>query len=281
MATIEVQNFSYIYPGESEAALRNIHFEVEAGQLFAILGANGAGKSTLCLALAGLIPHLFHGEMNGNVTVLGMNTLKYGPSELAGKVGLVLQNPANQLSGMRYTVYEEVAFGLENLGVPSIQMPERIKKALSWVGLSELGDRSPYALSGGQQQRLALASVLALEPQVLILDEPTAMLDPKGSQEIFEIIHKLTQMGKTVIIAEHRLEWVACHADRMLVLKEGEAILQGKPAQVMTLPLLKEIGIGWLRYTEAAYLGKKRNLWLEDMPLPVTLEQAVVGFLRV
>lgn len=278
MRVIDVCELSYKYPGEDKPALKHVNLQVEAGQLVAVLGPNGSGKSTLCLALAGLIPQLFHGEMQGDVTVLGLNTRQVGPAELAGRVGLVLQNPVNQFSGMRYTVYEEIAFGLENLGVPSAEMSMRIEEALSLVGLDGLGDRSPYALSGGQQQRLALASMLALQPQVLVLDESTAMLDSKGSQEVFEVIEKLKQIGTAIVIAEHRLEWVARHADWVLVLSGGEVVLEGTPNQVMTSPLLLEIGVGWLRYTQAAALGKTRHLWQVDMPLPVTLEQAVVGF---
>jgi hypothetical protein len=139
MAVIEVQGLSYTYPGAASPALRNVSFQIEAGQLVAVIGANGAGKSSLCLALAGLIPALFHGQMQGAVTVCGMDTRQHNPGQFAGRVGLVLQNPANQLSGMRYTVYEEVAFGLENLGIPRAEMPGRIALALQQVGLLDEG----------------------------------------------------------------------------------------------------------------------------------------------
>jgi len=179
---------------------------------------------------------------------------------------------------MRYTVYEEVAFGLENLGTPRAEMPARIEYALEQVGLAELCDRSPYTLSGGQQQRLALAAVLALAPSVLLLDEPTAMLDPQGSQGIFEIIQKLVRAGTTVVIAEHHLEWIARYADRIIALAHGEVILDGAPGEVLVSPRLQEAGVNWLRYTQAAYLGKSRGLWSADNALPITLEQAVMGF---
>ena len=278
MAVVDVNKLTYTYPGSSSPALKDISFQVEPGQLLAVIGANESGKSSLCLALAGLIPALFHGQMQGTVTVCGMDTQKHTPGQFAGRVGLVLQNPANQLSGMRYTVYEEIAFGLENLGTPRAEMPARIEHALEQVGLTDLRTRSPYNLSGGQQQRLALASVLVLEPAVLLLDEPTAMLDPQGSLDVFEIVQKLTQTGTTVVIAEHHLEWIARYADRVIALNKGKVLLDGPPREVLVSTQLRETGIRQLRYTQAAELGQSRGLWPMGLALPVTLEQAIAGF---
>jgi len=275
---IEINGLTYTYPSTYNPALKSISFQVQTGQLVAVIGPNEAGKSTLCLALAGLIPALFHGQMQGTVMVCNMDTQQHAPGQFAEQVGLVLQNPVNQLSGMRYTVYEEVAFGLENLGVLREEMPHRIDQALQQVGLADLSERSPFTLSSGQQQRLALASILVLEPNVLLLDEPTAMLDPQGSQDIFEIIQKLVRAGTTVVIAEHRLEWIAQYADRVIVLVNGEMILDGMPGDVLSSPVLLQAGIGWLRYTQAAKRGQTRGLWPANYPLPVTLEQAVTGF---
>jgi energy-coupling factor transport system ATP-binding protein len=277
MAVIEVNGLTYTYPGSSSPALKDVSFQVEPGQLLAVIGANEAGKSSLCLALAGLIPALFHGQMQGAVTVCSMDTQKHTPGQFAGRVGLVLQNPTNQLSGMRYTVYEEVAFGLENLGTPRTEMPLRIEHALEQVGLTDLRARSPYTLSGGQQQRLALASVLVLEPEVLLLDEPTAMLDPRASQEVFEVVQKLVRAGTTVVVAEHHLEWIARYADRVIALSKGQVLLDGTPGEVLTSPLIDEAGIGRLRYTQAAELGQSRGLWPTKRVLPVVFEQAVAG----
>jgi len=278
MPMLDVSGLTYTYPGGLAPALKNISFQVEPGQLLAIIGPNEAGKSSLCLALAGLIPALFHGEMQGQVTVCGLDTQTHAPGDFAGQVGLVLQNPANQLSGMRYTVCEEVAFGLENLGVPRAEMPERIDRALGQVGLADLRERSPYTLSGGQQQRLALASVLVMNPSILILDEPTAMLDPQGRQEIFGVVQSLARTGVTVVIVEHHIEWIARHADRVLAMEHGEVILDGPPAQVLTSARLRENGVGWLRYTRAAALGRSNGLWPVNRALPVTLEETVAGF---
>lgn len=278
MPILDVSGLTFTYPGAALPALKDITFQVESGQLVAVVGANGAGKSSLCLALAGLIPALYHGQMQGQVSVCGLDTRQHSPGHFAGRVGLVLQNPANQLSGLRYTVYDEVAFGLENLGLPRIEMPARIEQALQWVGLANLGERSPYSLSGGQLQRLALASILAMQPSVLILDEPVAMLDPQGSRAVFDIIQTLTQNGTTVLIAEHHLEWIGRFADRVIALANGEIVLDGAPQDVLASPRLPEIGVGWLRYTQAAWSGRTRSLWPVERPLPVTMEQAVMGF---
>lgn len=281
MAVIEVSGLSFSYPTSPIPALKGLDFRVEAGQFVAVAGANGAGKSTLCLALSGLIPALFNGKISGSVIINGLDTREHSPAEFAGKVGLVLQNPANQLSEMRYTVFEELAFGLENLGVSPDEMPARIERTLEQTGLKDLRNRSPYSLSGGQQQRLALAAMLVLEPPVLILDEPTAMLDPQSGWEVFNIVLSLTRKGTTVVIAEHHLEWIAEYADRVIVLDGGEMILDGKPDKVLTSPALREAGIGSLRYTQAAIQGKKCSFWPAALPLPVTLQQSAVGFALV
>ena len=281
MAVVEVDRLTYSYPGSTAPALKDISLRVEAGQMVGVIGANGAGKSTLCLVLAGLIPALFFGEILGNVRVTGLDTQKHTPGQLAGKVGLVLQNPLNQLSTMRYTVFEEVAFGLENLGVAREEMPARIERALSQVELTGLEGRSPYSLSGGQQQRLALASILVFEPPLLILDEPTAMLDPKGSQGIFTIIRNLALAGTTIILTGHSLEQMARNCDWMLALEEGEIILEGTPAELLTSSRLAGSGAGTLRLTEAARLAQSRGYWPQDRALPITFEEARNGFAQM
>lgn len=281
MVMIEVTGLTYHYPLSHNPALKDINLQIEAGQFVAVIGANGAGKSTLCLVLSGLIPSLFNGKMLGSVTINGMNTRNHTAGEFAGRVGLVLQNPANQLSEMRYTVFEEVAFGLENLGVSPSEMPERIEHVLRLTGLFELRDRFPFTLSGGQRQRLALASMLVLEPPVLLLDEPTAMLDPQGSKEVFHIIQTLTTKNTTVVITEHNLEWIAQTADRVIALNKGSIVLDGKPEFVLASPLLETFGIDYLRYTQAARESQIYGLWPSKRPLPVTLEQSVLGFNRV
>jgi energy-coupling factor transporter ATP-binding protein EcfA2 len=226
----------------------------------------------------GLIPNLFHGNQDGYVIVDGMDTRSHPVGQFAGKVGLILQNPVNQLSGMCNTVFEEVAWGLENLGVAPRKMPTRITKVLADVGLNDYHIRNPFSLSSGQQQRLAIASILVLEPTILLLDEPTSMLDPMGSRAIQEIIHQQVQKGKTVVVASHDLEWLANSADRIIALDEGRVVLDGSPELVLTSSLLDTIGIGRLSITLAAELGLVHELWQKNLPLPITLEQAAAGF---
>jgi energy-coupling factor transport system ATP-binding protein len=159
---IDLENVAYAYPQATEPALRGITLHVPDGQFLAVVGGNRAGKSTLSYVLSGFIPHHFKGTYRGKIEVAGMDLTQASLGEIAGVVGLVFSNPFNQISGARFTVEEEVAFGLENMGVPSSEMPGRVAKALEMTGLSEMARRSPYALSGGQQQRLALASMLVM-----------------------------------------------------------------------------------------------------------------------
>ena len=278
MAIIELRGVTYRYPVSEAPALREVDLQVPRGQFLAVMGPNGAGKSTLCYAIAGFAPHFFKGQMSGTVQVAGLDSNTATLNDWVLRTGLVFQNPFNQISGAKYTVYEEVAFGLENLGVPREEMTQRVQRALTLTGIRELGDRSPYSLSGGQQQRVALASILVMEPQVLVLDEPTSQLDPAGSREVFGVIREMAGRGMTVVMAEHKVEWIAQFADRVIALDQGRILLDGAPGDVLTSPLLEERGFGISRYSSAARKAAALGLWPEDRPLPVTLEQAVEGF---
>lgn len=278
MPIIEIENLTYRYPHTDQPALRGLSFQVEAGEFVAVIGANGAGKSTLCYTLTGFVPHFFQGELTGRVHVAGLETTDHHLEDIVLVSGLVFQNPFNQISGAKFRVYDEIAFGLENLGVPREEMPARIERAMALTGIADMAERSPYALSGGQQQRVALASMLVMEPQVLVLDEPTSQLDPLGSREVFAVIRELSRAGMTVIMAEHKLEWVAAFAGRVIALADGQIILDGPPAEVLTSPLLESHHIGQTRYTAVARQAQARGLWPEGRPLPVTLDEAEAGF---
>ena len=276
---ISLQEVSYTYPASDQPALSDLSLQVEAGEFLAVVGPNGAGKSTLCYALSGFIPHFFNGELLGHLKVAGKDLHQVGSTELAGTVGLVFQDPFNQISGARFSVREEIAFGLENLGVPAGAMPQRINHVLSMMGLEELADRSPFELSGGQQQRLALASVLVMEPSLLILDEPTSQLDPVGTKEVFHALRNLTDSAETtIVLVEHKLEWVATFADRVLALNQGKLVHQGSPAEVLTSEAARRIGVGETRYTKAARLAQQRGWLPDDLPLPVSLQEATRFF---
>jgi energy-coupling factor transporter ATP-binding protein EcfA2 len=275
---IDLVGLTYTYPGAPRPALRDIDLHVPAGQFCAVVGPNLAGKSTLCYAIAGFIPGFYKGEVTGEIRVAGHDLVRTPLAQLAGQIGLVFANPFNQITGARFTVREELAFGLENLGVPREEMLQRIEEALQLTGLGELAERSPYALSGGQQQRLAIASVIVMRPQVLVLDEPTSQLDPVGTREVFETLDSLTKTGTTVVLAEHKLEWIAVHADRLLILQEGQIARDGPPRQVLAEAGLETLGIAATRYTQAARAAVERGLLPADRPMPVTLDDAIRYF---
>jgi energy-coupling factor transporter ATP-binding protein EcfA2 len=278
MAIVSLKNVTYKYPLTETPALKNISLQVQEGEFVAIVGPNGSGKSTLCYTLAGFVPHFFKGELTGAVTVADRETKDSTLSEWVLNVGLAFQNPFNQITGAKYTVFEEVAFGLENLGVPREEMRPRVERALQMTGIADLADRSPYSLSGGQQQRVALTSILVMRPKVLVLDEPTSQLDPIGTREVFSVIRKLAESGMTVILVEHKVEWIAGFADRVVALKDGEILLEGSPADVLTSARLAENGFGISRYTSAAREARQRGLWPKNLRLPITLQEALEGF---
>jgi energy-coupling factor transport system ATP-binding protein len=271
---IEIQNLTYSYPGTEQPALQEIDFSIPKGQFCALVGASGAGKSTLCYAISGFVPHFFHGQLRGGVSLDGQPVSTASLRELSAQVGMVFQNAFNQISGARFTVREEIAFGLENLGLPRGEMVDRIDEALEVVKLAEVAERSPYALSGGQQQRLAIASMLAMRPQVLVLDEPTSQLDPRGTQEVFAAIAELADRGATIVLVEHKLEWLARFADRALLLHAGRLAADGEPHQVLAIPEMEEYGVGRTQFTQVAALAQSRQLARKRAKLPVTLGQA-------
>jgi energy-coupling factor transport system ATP-binding protein len=278
MAIAELTNVTYKYPLTEKPALQNVSLQIHEGEFVALVGPNGAGKSTLCFTIAGFVPHFFKGELTGSVIVDGKDLQQTPLNEWVLTVGLAFQNPFNQISGAKYTVFEELAFGLENIGIPRDEMIRRVKEAMELTSISDLADRSPYSLSGGQQQRVALASILVMQPRVLVLDEPTSQMDPVGTREVFGVVRTMAERGMTVIMAEHKVEWIAQFADRVVALHEGQVLFEGKPSEVLTSDLLPEKGFGISRYTSVARKAREQGLWKKES-LPVTLEQAVEGFL--
>jgi len=278
MAIVNLTQVTYTYPLTDKAALSKVDLQVKEGEFLAIIGPNGSGKSTLCFTLAGFIPHFFKGELEGSVEVAGVETKSSTLNEWVMNVGLVFQNPFNQISGAKYSVFEEIAFGLENLGVPREEIKSRVDQALIMTGIDDLADRSPYSLSGGQQQRVALTSILVMQPKVLVLDEPTSQMDPIGTREVFGVIRSLAERGITVVMVEHKVEWVAQFADRVVALYEGQVLMNGKPREVLTSDQLVGKGFGISRYTSTAREAARRGLWPKKSELPVTLEEAIIGF---
>jgi len=278
MAIVDLINVTYKYPLMDVPVLKNVTLQVQEGEFLAIIGPNGAGKSTLCYAISGFIPHFFKGELEGTVEVAGVKSKDSSLSEWVLKVGLAFQNPFNQMTGAKFTVFDEIAFGLENMGVPQTEMKSRVDDAMAMTGISHLAKRSPYSLSGGQQQRVALTSILVMQPSVLVLDEPTSQLDPIGTREVFGVIREMSKRGMTVIMVEHKMEWIATFADRLVALYDGEIILEGTPSEVLTSPQLASKGFGLSRYTLAAQAALDKGLWPKKRPFPITLDEAFEGF---
>jgi energy-coupling factor transport system ATP-binding protein len=242
-SAIEVSHFTYRYPTAPAPVLVDVSLSVPTGGFLGILGADGAGKSTLALAMRGLLSGFYHGEVSGEVLIEGIPTSAYDVARLAGTVGLVLQNPSHQLSGVASTVFDEVAFGPENLGVEAGEIRRAVDEALAVTHLSSLAERNPLTLSGGQQQRLALASALALRPRILVLDEPTAQIDPSSSTQLLKVIGDLRSGGVTVVMVEHDTALVARFATQVVVLDAGRVVAQGEPGEVLIAPGLEEHGV--------------------------------------
>ncbi|MGM0166253.1 energy-coupling factor transport system ATP-binding protein [Enterococcus sp. AZ135] len=271
---VEAINFSYRYNEAFEVALKNINFEIQTGDFVAIIGANGAGKSTLCNALAGLIPNYFIGHTDGEIRIKGENISELGVGELSQTVGLVFQNPFNQLSYTADTVSEELAFGLGNRGIVKEVMIEKINRVAEIVQITDLLNRNPLELSGGQVQRVALAAAIILEPQILILDECTTQLDPVGSQQIMKTVKRLNREGMTIVMVDHDMEKVASLANRILVMKDGNLVLNDTPEDVFGNPKLMKYDVSVPDYYELTkdYLSNS---------IILTEEQAVRRFQEV
>ena len=266
MAIIEIEGLRFTYSGAKKPALDGIDLSIEKGEFVVLTGPSGCGKTTLCRCLNGLIPHFYHGDFQGRVVVAGLDTREHEIWELAQHVGLVCQNPENQLFCL--TVEADVAFGPENLGLPREEIRRRVDWALKATGMWELRFRAPHELSGGQQQRAAIAGVLAMEPDILVLDEPTSFLDPAGAADIISLVAGLCrEHGITVILAEHRLELVAPYADRIIVMEKGHIALNGPPEDVLTSERAIELGVGIPKVVKLYGLLASSGLELPRVPL--------------
>jgi energy-coupling factor transporter ATPase len=263
MAVIETKNLTYTYPGASKPSIVDVSIKVEKGEFVLITGPSGCGKTTLCRCFNGLVPHFYQGELKGEITVAGEDVLKRHTFEMAKRVGLVFQNPENQLFAL--SVEKDVAFGLENLGVSREEMRKKVDWALNQTGIYDLRERSPHEISGGQQQRVAIAAVLAMEPEIIVLDEPTSFLDPLSAQKIFDVIYDLNRkQGITVVLVEHRLDLTAKYANHLIVMDEGKVCYEGNPREILNSEETRLIGVGIPKATLLYQLLKKDGLNLGD-----------------
>lgn len=248
-AIIDIQDLSYVWPESDIPALRSMEWQLSRGDFALLIGRSGSGKSTLLRTLNGLIPHFSGGTFGGNVSVNGLNTRNVAPRDLAKHVGFVFQDPEAQLLTSR--VVDDIAFSLEQLGVPPQTMRKRVEEMLDLVGVAHLRDREPGTLSGGEQQRVAIASAMALHPDVLVLDEPTSQLDPWGAEAVIAALARMNEdLGLTLVMAEHRLERVLSHADSVRLLADDGTPSDGTAAEIahfvaeIALPPVARLGRG-------------------------------------
>ncbi len=267
---IECKNITYTYPLAEKPAIKDLNLQIEKGKLYGVIGENGSGKTTLCSILRGFAPSFYKGELTGEILVQGKALASY-EDQISRKIGYVFQNPFTQISGIKSTVFEEVAYGLENFGIPVEEIEKKVINIMKLTDILELAEKSPFELSGGQMQRVALASVIVLEPEILIIDEPTSQLDPQSTESVFKIIQKLKEDKKTIILVEHKVDLLAEYSDEMIVLHDSKIIKQGESRKVLSDLSLREYGI---RLPEVTLLGKKlREAGLEITTLPITKKQ--------
>lgn len=270
---IKLNNVNYKYPLTDHYALHNISFHFEKGKFYGLIGENGGGKTTLCNLIRGLVPHFYKGELEGEARVFGLDIREHLAEELSVKIGYVFQNPFNQMSGIKETVFEEIAMGLENLGVPKQEMIQRVVDVCKLLKIEDLMKNNPNELSGGQRQRVAFASIIVMDSSILVIDEPTSQLDPQGTEDVFEIIRTLKNGGKTIILVEHKIDLIAEYCDEVLVMEKGSIVFSGKTHEVLTnLELLDKNAL----IPQVAVWGHEMKA--EGKPLeyiPVTADQAV------
>jgi energy-coupling factor transporter ATP-binding protein EcfA2 len=270
---IEINDVTWTYRKTETPAITHLNLDIKPSEIIFVTGPAGAGKTTLCRFINGLIPHFYTGKLEGKVVVRGMDTAEYPPETLCGHVGLIFDNPSNQLFNL--TVYDEIAFGPENLCIPPAKIREIVTDALKFCRLETYVEKTPHHLSGGEQQACALASIMAMRPQIYVLDEPTANLDPYGTELVFDRVEDLFRTEKkTGVIVEHKLEQISKLADRMIVLDQGKITLQGKPKEVMqSVDKLSQLGLKVPQVTLLSHNLRKKGVDLQQ--LPTTLEEGV------
>ena len=277
MVIIETKNLSYTYPRQSggKSGLRGVSIKIEKGEFVLITGPSGCGKTTLCRCFNGLIPNFYQGEMKGEIIVSGMNPIEHETPEMSTKVGMVFQNPENQLFSL--SIEKDVTFGLENLGLPREEMRKRVDWAMKLTGIYDLRERSPHEISGGQQQLVAIATILAMQPEIIVLDEPTSFLDPINAEKVFDVIHELNKkLGITIILVEHRLDLTAKYVDHIIILDQGLVKFDGNPRNILSLEETRQLGIGIPKPLLLYQVLKKEGLKLKDQAPLSSEEMATV-----
>jgi energy-coupling factor transporter ATP-binding protein EcfA2 len=269
---IQIQDFSFTYKNGENPALQEVSLTVPDGGFLGIIGPAGAGKTTLARAIAGIIPHHYPGDFYGSVTVNGLDTVDSTIVDLSRLVGMVFQDVESQI--ISPLVEDELLYGLENFGVPREEIPGRMEEALAKVGVSDLRERSIASLSGGQRQKVAIASIIALKPKILVLDEPTGELDPRSSRQIFSLLKELNEeQGITVILIEQKIMLLCEFARQLAVLSKGRIIRQGETRDVLShADELQALGVNCPRVTTLSRMLSERTG--TEQPVCINLDEA-------
>lgn len=270
--SIRLKDLYARYSVSADWILKGISLEVREGETLVIMGPSGCGKSTLLYVVAGLLPWVIPGVVKGEASVGGIDVAKEGYRGLVGQVGIVFQNPEMQV--ITQSVYEELAMVPENLGLPKNEVIERVEWVVNALDLGKYLDKNPQSLSGGEKQLLAIASVLTMRPKVLLLDEPTSMLDHRGTRLVLDTISLLKrEYGLTIVAAEHRVEWAVEIADRISVMHEGRVVLEEKPEELFSrVEEVEKYGVRPPGASEVAYKLKRAGV---ETPIPVRLSDAL------
>ena len=269
---IELKNVSFKYELQEEKTIKNLDLYVKQGEFVGIIGKNGSGKTTLCNIIRGIIPDFVQGEITGSISIDNKNINDIERGEMAELVGFVFQNPFSQISGIKKTVFEEIAYGLENLGVPREEIRQRVTDVIKLLKIEDLQDKNPNELSGGQSQRVAIASIIVMNPKVLIFDEPTSQLDPLGTEEIFDILKLLKAQNKTIILVEHKIDLIAEYADRVVVMDDGEIIFNGETHEVLSNDKIEQHNVSMPIVSKLAYkLNEEKPGFFKN--IPITLDE--------
>ncbi len=268
MPLIKFNNFYFRYKRNEEYQLNNINLEIEENKFILLCGETGSGKTSLIRSLNGLIPQFYPGFYRGNVEIGEKDTCETPIAELSTEVGIVFQNPENQLISMN--VEHELAFGMENLGIPKDEMERRIEEVIKVTEIGHILEKAPFELSGGEQQRVAIASILVLEPKVLVLDEPTALLDPYMADKIIDLLKKIQNEKKTtIIISEHRMDLIIPKADEIILIKQGAVLEHDTREKVVNGDIFRDLSINKPVVYSIFNQLKKEELYNDKIPVSI------------
>lgn len=273
---VEIKELSFKYKGSDKLALESIHTVIEKGDFVGIIGSSGAGKTSLTFALNGVIPHHYRGDFYGEVLVDGLDTVDSSLEQLSKLSGSVFQDIDGQM--VATLVEDEILFGLENFGIPKDQIEQRLNESLDKVGIAHLKYRTISSLSGGEKQKVAICAILALKPKMLILDEPTAELDPQSSLQIFKILRELNEKdGMTIVVVEQKIMLLSEFAKRLIVMEHGKILFDDTTREVLKHSgELYQAGVNCPRVVTLSNVLKERGLYTGDAPVTIDEAEAMV-----